>query len=153
MRFLAAAILLTLPLALPMSAELRKVEVKVGGLDCNSCADSVDQVVKRIRGVDEATFDAKALLLTVTFKAENKVQLRSILDAVKGIGYTPEETRIVARGALTADRFTLAGVDKAFAVEIPADQKKNTGTDVIVEGTIPASADVLKVKSAKPAAQ
>ena len=149
MRLLIAGLLIALPLA----AELRKVEMTVGGLDCDSCALSVDRVVKRIRGVDTATFDPKALLVTVTFKPENKVQLAAIRDAVKGVGYTPGETRIVARGSLTLDngewRFLPSGVEKSFSADVPEDVRKAAGSDVIVEGVFPEKSDVLKVKSAK----
>jgi len=153
-RFLLAVALLTLLICSSLSAELRKVEMTVGGLDCDSCALSVDRVVKRIRGVDTATFDAKTNLVTVTFKPENKVRLSAIRDAVKGVGYTPGETRIVARGSLAATngewQFELSGVDGALKAEVPEALRKSAGADVIVEGTIPEkSPDLLQVRSVK----
>ena len=75
-----------------------------------------------------ATFDAKTLLVTVTFKPENKVQVNAIRDAVKGVGYTPGETRIVARGSLTLDngewRFLPSGLEKSFSADVSADLRK-----------------------------
>jgi len=155
-RFLLAVALLTLLICSSLSAELRKVEMTVGGLDCDSCALSVDRVVKRIRGVDTAAFDAKTNLVTVTFKPENKVRLSAIRDAVKGVGYTPGETRITARGSLAATgangewQFELSGVDGAFKADVPEALRKSAGSDVIVEGTIQEkSPDLLQVRSVK----
>ena len=145
MRLLLSAVLLTLPLF----AELRKVEMAVGGLDCDSCATSVDRVVKRIRGVDEATFDAKSLLVTVTFKPDNKVKLSAIRDAVKGVGYTPGETKVIARGAMTSEGFQISGPDTLLKTEGPEDLRKSA-SDVIVEGVIAEkSPDLLKIKSVR----
>jgi len=146
---------LTILLALPLWGELRKVEMTLGGLDCDSCALSVDRVVKRIRGVDTATFDPKTNLLTVTFKPDNKVPLSAIRDAVKGVGYTPGEVRLSARGSLTQDagqwQFQVSGPDTNWKAEVPEDQRRNAGAGVIVEGTLAETApDVLRVKTVGP---
>jgi copper chaperone CopZ len=147
---------LTILLALPLSAELRKVEMTLGGLDCDSCALSVDRVVKRIRGVDTATYDAKANLVIVTFKPDNKVQLSAIRDAVKGVGYTPGEVRVSARGSLTQEggqwQFQVTGPDTKWKAEVPQDLRKQAGADVVVEGTLAEKTpDVLGVKAISPA--
>jgi cation transport ATPase len=139
-------------LALPLSAELRKVEIALGGLDCDTCSLSLDRVVKRIRGVDTATFDAKANRLTVTFKLDNTVPLSAIRDAVKGVGYTPGEVRLTARGSLTQDagqwQFQVSGPNTKWTADLPEDLRKSAGANVIVEGTLPEKApDVLRVKS------
>jgi copper chaperone CopZ len=152
MRLTIAAILISLPLC----AELKRVEMTVGGLDCDSCALSVDRVVKRIRGVDTAEFDDKKKLVTVTFKPENKVTIAAIRDAVKGVGYTPGETKITARGSLTQEggewHFLPSGWAGALKAEVPAEVRANAGIDVVIEGIVPEAApDLVKVKSAKKA--
>ncbi len=143
---------MTILLALPLSAELRKVEMNVGGLECDTCALSLDRIVKRIRGVDSATFDPKINVVTVTFKLDNKVPLSAIRDAVKGVGYTPGEVRLKARGSLTQEagqwQFQVSGPDTKWKAEIPEDLHKSAGPDVIVEGTLPEKTpDLLRVKS------
>ncbi len=129
-------------IALPLQAQFRKVEMRVGGLDCNSCSESVDRVLKRIRGVESASFDAKANLVTVSFKAENKVALEAIRDAVKSIGYTPGETQLSARGSLAQEdgkwQFKPAGIDRTYAADIPSDLLSKAGADIIVDGSLPA---------------
>src|SRR5713226_136906 len=143
---------------LPLSAELRKLEMRVGGLDCDSCAVSVDRVIKRIRGVDSASFDAKANLVSVTFKPDNKVAIDAIRDAVKSVGYTPGETRMSARGNLVIEdgkwRFKPAGLDRTYTVEFPSDLQPKAGDDVVVEGSLPAPAggnqpETLRIKSVR----
>jgi cation transport ATPase len=143
-------------LAMPLSAELRKVEMKLTGLDCESCALSVDGRFKRMRGVDAATFDSKTKVLTVTFKLENKVPLSAIRDAAKSIGYTPGEVHVIARGSLTPDgaqwQFQVSGPDTKWAAELPEDLRKNAGANVLVDGIIPDKApEVLRIKSVVPA--
>jgi len=136
---------------LPLSAELRKVEMTLGGLDCDSCSTSVDRVVKRIRGVDAASYDEKAKLVTVTFKPDNTVKLSAIRDAVKGVGYTPGDTKISARGNMTADSFVITGPDTELKVEGPAELRQ-PALNVLVEGVIPEkSPDLLKIKNVRKA--
>src|SRR5438045_7442708 len=114
--------------SLSLAAELRKLEMTVGGLECDSCALSVDRVIKRIRGVDTATFDAKANLVSVTFKPDNKVQLSAIRDAVKGVGYTPGEVKLTARGSLASENgewnFQPAGLDVKWKADVASDLRK-----------------------------
>jgi copper chaperone CopZ len=145
---------------LPLSAELRKLEMRVGGLDCDSCAVSVDRIIKRIRGVDSASFDAKANLVSVTFKPANKVGVDAIRDAVTGVGYTPGETQLSARGSLVSEdgkwRFKPAGLDRTYAAEFPSGLQPKAADDVVVEGSLPAPSggnqpETLRVKSVRKA--
>jgi copper chaperone CopZ len=146
--------------ALPLSAELRKVEMKLTGLDCESCALSVDRVFKRMRGVEGATYDPKNKTLTVTFKVDNKVPLSAIRDAAKSIGYTPAEVHLIARGRLTPDggqwQFQVSGPETKWVAELPEDLRKNAGASVIVDGilsdktTPDRTQEVLRIKSVIP---
>ena len=149
-------VLLTVILAaLPLCAELRTLEMNLGGLDCDSCALSVDRVVKRIRGVDTATFDAKTNVLSVTFKPDNKVQLSAIRDAVKGVGYTPGEVRLTAVGSLTQDngawQFQLSGQATKWKADVAESLRKRAGNDVLVDGTL--KEEILTIKSLETAAK
>ena len=146
--------------AVPLAAEFRKVEMRVGGLDCESCAVSVDRVIKRIRGVESASFDPKANLVSVTFRHENRVSLEAIRDAVKSVGYTPGESQVSARGSLVLEdgkwRFKPAGLDRAYNAEVTSELQSKTGADVVIEGSFPApparnQAETLHVKSVRKA--
>ena len=55
----------------PLAAELIHVELTLGGLECASCAQSVDRVFKRIKGVETASF--KDSVVTLDLKPGNPV--------------------------------------------------------------------------------
>ena len=143
-------------LALPLSAELRRVEMKLSGLDCESCALSVDRVFKRMRGVEGATYDPRSNVLTVTLKIDNKMPLSAIRDGAKSMGYTPGEVRLKARGSLTPDgsqwQFQVSGLELKWKAELPEDMRKNAGASVVVEGVLPDKLpEILHIKSVVPA--
>ena len=59
----------------PLKAELMHVELAVGGLDCISCAQSVDRILKRIKGVDTASFRTQDAVAVLDLKPGNAVTL------------------------------------------------------------------------------
>jgi copper chaperone CopZ len=140
-------ILWALFLSVPLLAEFRQVEIKVSGLDCASCAESLPKVLARMRGVESAAMDDKAGLVTVKLKTGNKVALEDLRDKLKQAGYTPGDARIHATGALVSEegkwRFQPAGLSRSYAVALPDAWKPAADQAVEVDGT--ASADLLKV--------
>src|SRR5205085_6339078 len=79
--------------AASVHGEFLRVELAVGGLDCVSCAQSVDKTLKKIRGVEAASFRTEAAVAVLDLKPGNRVALDEIRDAVKRIGYTPKEAK------------------------------------------------------------
>jgi mercuric ion binding protein len=136
-------------LALPLTAEFRQVEIKVSGLECASCAESLPKTLERMRGVESAAMDAKAGLVTVKLKAGNKLPLEDLRDKLKQAGYTPGDAKISAAGTLTMEegkwRFRPAGLSASYAVELPASAKPVADQPVEVEGTV--SSGALKVSA------
>ena len=126
--------------ATPLSAEFLHVELSVGGLDCLSCAQSVDSRLKRIRGVDTASFRTKDSVAVVELKPGNTVPLDLIRDAVKGIGYTPGAAKVTARGQVRSESgkwlFHVAGPDAEYTLEVSTAQEITAGAALTVEGTI-----------------
>lgn len=133
----------------PLCAELLRVELSMGGLDCASCAQSVDRILKRIKGVDAASFRTQDSVAVLDLKAGNSVRLEQIRDAVKGIGYTPGVAKITARGQARNEGgkwlFRLAGSDAEYRLEIAAGQAVDAGEMSIVEGSIADAAAPLKI--------
>jgi cation transport ATPase len=125
----------------PAVAQLRTVEIRVSGLDCASCAGSVDRRLGRMRGVESASFDAAKNVATVKLKPENTVTLSAIRDALKSLGYTPEEANITVEGELRDGALSMKHQERAFVVE----GARETGV-VVVEGTVAASSDRLKAR-------
>jgi copper chaperone CopZ len=124
----------------PAAAQLRSVDIRVSGLDCASCAESVAKRLGRIRGVESASFDRN--MASVKLREENAVTLHAIRDALKGLGYTPEEARIVVRGELRDGVLSLPNEKNAFSID--GSPPKN-GV-VVLEGDVAAGSTRLIVR-------
>ena len=141
----------------PLAAEFLHVELTIGGLDCISCASSVDRALKRIKGVETATFRTQDSIAVVDLKPGNTVPIEQIRDAVKGIGYTPGSARIVALGEAYAKAgkwiFRVAGSDAEYTLDLPSGLAPLHGPMSIVEGTITNAGAALKVSAMRPSNQ
>ena len=67
---------------------------------------------------------------------QNRVTLEQVWDAIKRIGFTPGETKVIVRGAVKGDSLTISGIDK---------------TAIKVEGRV-AEAENVELKGTKYAA-
>ena len=161
----------TLPSSLPplfavilaaglLGAELLHVEQPVGGLECTSCAQSADKTLKKIKGVETASFRTADGVAVVELKPGNTVPLEEIRDAVKRIGYTPKEARVTVRGQASLEGgkwlFRVAGGAIEYALDVSAGQeiadqvRQCAGGMAIVDGSIGAERGApLKVSSAR----
>jgi copper chaperone CopZ len=138
--------------ACSLRAEFLRVELTLGGLECASCAQSVDRSLKRIRGVESAEFRTAGSVAIVQLAPGNKVDLARIRDAVKGIGYTPKSAKVTARGEAREQDgqwvFRPAGLEAGIALEGSAEElRKSQGAVVIVEGAIADAGAPLVVTS------
>jgi copper chaperone CopZ len=100
-------------------AQLQAVEIGISGLDCASCADSINRRLGRMRGVDSAAFDTAKNTVSVKLKPENTVTLAAIRDALKSLGYTPGAAKITARGDLRSGVLGFPHQERAFIVDPP----------------------------------
>ena len=128
----------------PASAQLQAVEIRVSGLDCASCAESVDRKLSRMRGVASAKFDAAKNVATLKLQPENTLTLAAIRDALKSMGYTPEEASIVVHGELRGGVLSMKHQERAFTVE---GAKESGG--VVIEGDVAAGSDRLRARSVR----
>ena len=140
-------------------AEFLHVEQSVGGLDCISCAQSVDRTLKRIKGVEKATFRTADAVAVLELKPGNTARLEEIHDAVKRIGYTPKQAKVSVRGQARMEGqkwlFRVAGTDAEYSLEAPgqgiAEQLRQcAGAISIIDGFIAADRGApLKVSSVR----
>jgi copper chaperone CopZ len=146
--------------ASPLAAELLHVEQPVGGLDCASCAQSVDKTLKKIKGVETASFRTADAVAVLEMKPGNTVPLDEIRDAVKRIGYTPKEAKVTVRGEARMEGghwlFRVTGGAVEYPLDVSAGQgiadqlRQCAGGIAIVEGSIAAERGApLKVSSAR----
>jgi cation transport ATPase len=134
-----------------LRAEFLHVEQSVAGLDCASCAQSVDKTLKKIKGVETASFRMGDSVAVLQLKAGNTMPLEEVRDAVKRIGYTPKDAKITVRGEARREGgkwlFRVAGSGAEYALEVSAGQGIAGGA-VIIEGVIAADRGApLKVSS------
>jgi cation transport ATPase len=94
-------ILLALPLLAP--AELLIVEQHFGGIECASCATSVQSAFSRMRGVESAEVDMKGGIALLRLKRDNKIKLEAVRDRLKGVGFTPKEATVEGNATIAED--------------------------------------------------
>jgi Cu2+-exporting ATPase len=76
-----------------------ETSLRIGGMHCAACADTVEQALRRVPGVLEAHVSAAAQVAAIRWDAERS-RIGALLDAVRAAGYeaTPD-TAAAARHA------------------------------------------------------
>lgn len=143
--------------AAPAGAEFLHVEQAVTGLDCASCAESAPRYLKKIKGVESASFRTADSVAVLELRQGNTVPLGDIRDAVKRMGYTPAGAKVAARGTARQEGgkwiFRLSGVDAEYALDSAGDSKiqgelRQAGP-VVIEGSLAEPAGPIKVTAAR----
>jgi cation transport ATPase len=124
-------------------AQLKSVDIRVSGLDCASCAESIEKRLKRVRGVESASLDAATSTVRIVFAAENTAKLEVIQDALKGLGYTPGDATVELVGTIAADRVNLPHQQDAFIL----DRAEQSSGRARIKGTVKAGTRELRVQS------
>ena len=127
-------------------AQLQSVDIRVSGLDCASCGESIEKRLKRVRGVASAFFDANASTVRIVLAPENTAKLDAIRDALKGLGYTPGDATVVLAGTVSADRLHLPHQQDAFIL----DKADKSDGRVRITGTVTAGTDKVAVQNIVP---
>ena len=144
--------MLPLLFALISIAEFVHVEQSVTGLDCMSCAESAPRNLKKIKGVESASFRTKDSVAVLELKPGNTVTLGDIRDAVKRMGYTPAGAKVTVRGEARKDAgkwiLRVAGVDAEYRLDVSAGQEIRDGV-MIIEGSLAEPSGLLKVSAVR----
>lgn len=127
----------------PCVAQLRSVEIRVSGLDCESCARSVEPRLKKLRGVESARFDGERGIANITLVSENRVTLNDIRDTLKNLGHKPGDASIVVLGDIRDGRLSLPHQPDAFTLE----NHPGAAGRIKIEGVVPASTTTLQVRA------
>ena len=138
--------MLPLLFALVSIAEFVHVEQSVTGLDCMSCAESAPRNLKKIKGVESATFRTKDSVAVLELKPGNTVTLGEIRDAVKRMGYTPAGAKVIVRGEARKEPgkwiLRVTGVDAEYPL---VGQEIREGGAIVVEGSLAEPSGPLNV--------
>src|SRR5271168_491621 len=115
-----------------LRGEFLRVEVFMRDMSCESCSESLGSALKRLRGVENATVDFKAGTVAVELAERNRVGVEQVWDAIKRVGFTPGETKVVVRGTVSGKKLDVPEIGKAFEIEGTAAE----GEGVRLKGTI-----------------
>ena len=137
---------LVVALASCCQAQLQSVNIRVSGLDCASCGESIERRLKRVRGVESASFDAGASTVHIVLSPENTAKFDAIRDALKGLGYTPGDAAVVLVGTVSADRVHLPHQQDAFIL----DKAERSSGKVRIKGTVSTGTQKMTVQSIAP---
>jgi cation transport ATPase len=117
-----------------------------------SCAESAPRNLKKIKGVDSASFRTKDSVAVLELKPGNTVALGEIRDAVKRMGYTPTAAKVTVRGAVRKDGtkwiLHVAGMDAEYPLDVAGQEVHDSGV-MIIEGSLADPSGPLKVSAAK----
>ena len=83
-------------------APAKKLQAQIGGMDCGSCAKTVEVGLQQIRGVLEASVSFATGRMQVSIDPQ-QVSEKTIYDQVKALGYTVELCREVSSHHHTHD--------------------------------------------------
>ena len=77
-------------LSVPERSGTRSCELRVGGMDCPSCAAGIERAVRALGGVDEVRVDIMRGTVRVHY-ASDTLERQTIASAIRQIGYTVED--------------------------------------------------------------
>jgi copper chaperone CopZ len=118
-------------------AEFLHIEVFIRDMNCEPCTETLSGAFKKMRGVDRVNVDFKAGTVALDLAAQNRVGVEQVWDAIKRVGFTPGETKVVVRGAVKASKLEVAEINKTFELEGQATE----GDGIEVKGSITPPGD------------
>jgi cation transport ATPase len=95
MRILIAALA-----ACTANAELLKIEIGFGGMECASCAEFIESRMTRNRHVQSVHMDKEKGILRLELKAGNALRLDQVRDLVQQSGFTLKSVAVSARATV-----------------------------------------------------
>jgi copper chaperone CopZ len=81
-------------------AEFRRVEVEFEGTGCASCAESLPERLKRVRGVERVEVDLERNRVTIQLESGNKTRLAPLFSRITQDGTKIRRVETVARGKI-----------------------------------------------------
>src|SRR5215217_6345338 len=82
------------------SAELRRAEFKLAGMDCAYCNGAMSAAIKKLDGVESVELLADKGMAVIRLKADNKITLQQLRRAIKSVGYEAKAADVTARGRI-----------------------------------------------------
>ena len=94
-------------------------DLRVGGMDCASCAATVERALRSLEGVDDVRVDVIGGKVRVGY-AEGKLARGDLTDAIRRVGYTVDDANdhTSGRGLARRAAFRVDGMDCADEVRL-----------------------------------
>ena len=152
-------LLLTFVLVQAAAAQFLSMEITFQGVGCVSCAESLPERVRRIRGVESAAVDVEKGILKIALAHENRVRIEQVRDMIEQDGTKAKTAAVKVQGELSrnGDRWILQPPSLPVAYEVRGAAPSKPGTYVIsgaIEKLRPESGPlVIQAVSAPPAAR
>ena len=91
-------LLFALLLPAAAGAEYTRVELKIFGMDCATCAHGVRVAVQKVEGVESVELSLERAEADIRLRAGNTVSLDRFRQIAKGNGFEPKEAKVTALG-------------------------------------------------------
>jgi copper chaperone CopZ len=118
--------------SLTARAEFLRMEVYMKDMQCASCSESLGKALERLRGVKHVAVSMNDGTVTLELAEQNRVTLEQVWDAIKRVGFTPGETKVVVRGAVKGGSLTISGIEKTIQIEGSAAEAENVEVKGII---------------------
>ena len=121
-----AIVLLTHLIPIPASADLRRVEMKILGMDCATCAYSVHRTLQKLDGVRSVDLSLERAMADIRLKPGNSVTLAQLARIVRINGFNPKEATVMTLGEvrLIGGQITLDVTGTSAALPVVPDSKR-----------------------------
>lgn len=117
-------------------AQVQRLEIEFTGVNCEPCLESLPGRGKRIRGVAEASVDARKGLLKLTMLPENRVRVEQFRDIIEQDGTKAVRAPLVEmRGTVDGEgRLVVPGHPRPYVLE---SSTPVAAGPVLIKGAIP----------------
>jgi copper chaperone CopZ len=150
--------ILLLAAAVSANAEFRQIDIDFEGTGCASCAESLPERLKRVRGVESATVDLGRSRVSVHFEPGNKARLAPVVSRITQDGTKIRRVETVARGKITRQGdnlvFELTGSSETYQLRPaegapPLNPKDGLLYDIqgVLSGIEPGAETILEAQS------
>jgi copper chaperone CopZ len=147
-----AALLLLGALAAP--AQFLEFRVRFDDGGCLSCVESLEDRLRRVRGVERVTLDVELGIVELKLAADNAVRLAPLLSRIEQGAAKALETTLVAKGELIdvagVRQIELQGQAAGQIYLLEGDTGDQVGPAVIEADLLDAVAGRLRVVSIRP---
>jgi copper chaperone CopZ len=141
--------------AIAAPAQFLEFRVRFDDGGCLSCAESLEERLERVRGVETATLDLERGIVEFKLAADNRVRLAPLMSRIEQGAAKALETRLVAKGVVVDDagvrRLELQGAAAGQVYFLEGDTGDQLGPAVIEADLLDAVEGRLRVVSIRPA--